>query len=360
MRRRAHQLEPREVVLLDRLGPAGKIAERVTVRGEHHRDVGAERGDLVERVEERGQRVTGAEPTDVRGDRRQHVVPRQHHALGRVEQAQVILGVARCVHGDPLAPAQHQRLGVVDAHRGSRDAHEARGVAREQVPRAQLRRHLHRLTAPRRRAERVVAPLVRWGVQRRGVLDIEVARIEAVPEHHETPMGDDVGARLAAHELGAAVVVGVRVRHHHRVDAPHRDAGRAQTLADGGARRPSRQAGVDERDTTVVLDDVAVGVPEAGHVDRQLGAQHPGGDLGDVGGGPLLLLAGRARCAAHHYSGAAPPDPISGPLAGARGPGFASLMASTLWTRQQPRRPERRRAQSSTTTRSRGTNTASR
>ena len=46
-----------------------------------------------------------ADAGDVRRDRRQHVVARQQHALGGVEQAQVVGGVARRVHRHPLAPA---------------------------------------------------------------------------------------------------------------------------------------------------------------------------------------------------------------------------------------------------------------
>ena len=47
-------------------------------------------------------------------------------------------------------------------------------------------------------------------------------------------------------------------------------------------RRPAGQAGVDERDAALVGDDVAVDVAEAGHVDRQLAAQHTGRHLGDL------------------------------------------------------------------------------
>ena len=59
-------------------------------------------------------------------------------------------------------------------------------------------------------------------------------------------------------------------------------------------RRPPGQAGVDDGDAALVLEHVAVDVAEAGHVDRQLAAQHARGDLGDLGGRPLLLLAAGA------------------------------------------------------------------
>ena len=55
-----------------------------------------------------------------------------------------------------------------------------------------------------------------------------------------------------------------------------------------GRRAPSTtrpgQAGVDDGDAALVLEGVAVDVAEAGHVDRQLHAQHARRDLGDLVG----------------------------------------------------------------------------
>ena len=104
------------MVLLDRLGPAGEVVERVAVRGQHERHVGPVGGDLVERLEEASSgSPLRVEAADVRGDRRQHVVAREHHALRRVEQAEVVVGVTGRVQGDPLAPGEADDLGVGEA-----------------------------------------------------------------------------------------------------------------------------------------------------------------------------------------------------------------------------------------------------
>ena len=190
-------------MLADGLGPSGEVGEGVAVGRQDHRDIGAERRHLVERVEELRERVAPSETADVRGDRRQHVVTRHHHALCRVEQAEVVLGVAGRVHGDPLAVAERQGLGVLDAHRRPGDAGESGHDPGQHVPRPQARRHLHRLATPRRRIERAAASDERRFVAGRGVggriLGVEVARVETVPEHLEATVGDDVGTGLAAH-----------------------------------------------------------------------------------------------------------------------------------------------------------------
>ena len=144
-----------------------------------------------------------------------------------------------------------------------------------------------------------------------GILGVEVARVETVPEHLETTVGDDVGTGLAAHVRRAAVVVRVRVGHHHGVHAAHRDAGGAQPRHDRPARGAAGQPRVDQRDAAAVLDHVAVGVAEAGHVDRQLTAQHARRHLDHVDAGVLLLLARWPRRAVHPcppYE----PDPVRG------------------------------------------------
>ena len=104
-------------------------------------------------------------------------------------------------------------------------------------------------------------------------------------------MRDDVGAGLVAHPAGATEVIGVAVCDDHRVHPADRDAGGGEAGAQLLERRPAGQTGVDERDAALVGDDVAVDVAEAGHVDRQLAAQHTGRHLGDLRDSVLLLLA---------------------------------------------------------------------
>ena len=62
-------------------------------------------------------------------------------------------------------------------------------------------------------------------------------------------------------------------------------------------------------DAALVLEDVAVDVAEAGHVDRQLAAQDAGGDLGDLVARRLLLLAPGAI--GHLVEGTSRPDGVS-------------------------------------------------
>ena len=111
-------------------------------------------------------------------------------------------------------------------------------------------------------------------------------------------MGDDVGTGLVPHPPGRAEVVGMTVRHDHRVHATHRDARRREARLERATRGAAGEAGIDDRRTALVLEHVAVDVTEAGHVDRQLGAQDPGSDLGDSLTGRLLLLLGGPR--RHH------------------------------------------------------------
>ncbi len=247
------------------------------------------RRDLVERLEEVEQRIAArVEPADVRRDRRQHVIARQHHALRRVVQAEVVLGVARGVQPDPLPPGELDHLAVVDANGRHRRLEEARGDAGGAHPHAPLERELVALPAPRRRIPR---PPARRRLMGRDVLDVQVRRFGAVPDHPEALVGDDLGARLGPHPAGPAEVVGVAVRDDDGVHPPQRDAGAGQALGQRGERASTGQPRVDDGHAAGVLEDVAVDVTEAGHVDRQLGAQHAGGDLGDLGGRALLLLA---------------------------------------------------------------------
>ena len=66
----------------------------------------------VQRVEEHGQRVVGAGlgAGDVGCDRGQDVIARQHDALHRIEQAQVVDGVTRRVQCHPLPAGEPDDL----------------------------------------------------------------------------------------------------------------------------------------------------------------------------------------------------------------------------------------------------------
>ena len=74
-----------------------------------------------------------------------------------------------------------------------------------------------------------------------------------------------------------------------RIGIPADASRRLSSPNDASAGKP----GIDDRRPALVLEHVAVDVPEAGHVDRQLAAQHAGGDLGDVVVRRLLLLPSR-------------------------------------------------------------------
>ncbi len=123
------------------------------------------------------------------------------------------------------------------------------------------------------------------------VLHVEVRRFVAIPDHPEALVGDDLGAGLLAHPAGPAEVVRVAVRDDDGVHPLERDAGAGEALDELGEGATTGQARVDDRHAPLVLQDVAVDVTEAGHVDRQLGPQDAGCHLGDLRRGALLLLA---------------------------------------------------------------------
>src|SRR3954464_10161082 len=99
---------------VDVLDACDEIVERMTVGGQHSRDA-VELGDLVERREEIGERVGArVDAGDVGRDRRQHVVTREQYTALRIEEAQVVWCVTRCVDADPLALAECDRLRVFE------------------------------------------------------------------------------------------------------------------------------------------------------------------------------------------------------------------------------------------------------
>ena len=189
------------------------------------------------------------------------------------------------VQGDPLPPTEADHLGVVEANRRCRRLEQPREAGGGADPHPPLQRERVAVAAPRRRVPRAPGPVVG------GVLHVDVGWLGAIPDHAEIAVGDDVGAGLVAHPAGAAEVIGMAVGDDHGVHPLERDAGAGEPPGELLERRAAWQARIDDGDASLVGDDVAVDVAEAGHVDRQLAAQHAGSDLGDLGGGVLLLLA---------------------------------------------------------------------
>ena len=191
------------------------------------------------------------------------------------------------VQRGPLAPGEPDGRGVVHPHgrrggaeqpgKATRASHEHPPAERERIP----------VAAPRRWIPRTVA------AELGRLFDVDVRRIGDVPQQPELAVGDDVRAALPPHPAGPAEVVGMAVGDDHRVHPAHGDPGGRQPPAELAEHAATGEPGVDDRRPAFVLEDIAVDVPEAGHVDRQLTAQHPGGDLGDVVGRRLLLLTSR-------------------------------------------------------------------
>ncbi len=221
----------------------------------------------------------GADAVDVRRDRGQHVVARQQHALGRVEEAEVVGGVAGRVHRHPLATGERDDLGVLDAPRGPWRREEV-VVAHLLEPRPPIGVGHVLLASPRSGA-----PGVRRGVFERRLV------LRRVPPGAERLVRDQLGPDLGPHPSGAAEVVGMRVGDDHGVHPLQPGARPVEPIDEVPPRLLARKARVDDRDAPLVLEGVAVDVAEARHVDRQLHAQHARRDLGDLGGGVFLLLA---------------------------------------------------------------------
>ena len=105
------QLEPVAMVVLDVPAPLMEVPEGQAVGGQDGPHT-VEFVEPFERVEVQVERVVGLHQTgDVRRDGGQDVVPAQQRARFRVEQAQVIGGVAGRVHRDPFAPCERHPIG---------------------------------------------------------------------------------------------------------------------------------------------------------------------------------------------------------------------------------------------------------
>ena len=86
------------------LRATGNVGERMTVRRQSELHA-VEVGDEIERREVRLERVGVAHTRHVRRDRRQHVVAGEQHARLGIPRADVVDGVARRVHREPIATA---------------------------------------------------------------------------------------------------------------------------------------------------------------------------------------------------------------------------------------------------------------
>ena len=227
------------------------------------------------------------------------MVAGEHHAELGVVQAEVVVGVARRVHGHPFAARQFDRLPVDERPRrlwrGERRVHRFTG--REDAVEELLRRPAA-TSAPRCRFGEV--PLHRRGAIV-GRVDVEGGGIlvsgEIGPVEHRAKrlVRDDVGAGFVAQSHGTAEVVGVRVGDDDRVDVVDGEPGAPEAVDEVVPRFRAGEAGIDDGDAPFVLQHVAVHVAEPRHVDGQLCPQHSGGDLGDLGRRLFLLLSRLAR-----------------------------------------------------------------
>jgi len=107
----------------------------------------------------------------------------------------------------------------------------------------------------------------------------------------EAAMGDHRGARLLRKARGAAEMIRVRVRDDHRVYVADLEARLAQPILERAPGARPRETRIDDRGAPRVEDRIAVHVPEAGHPDRELHAQHVRRDLDDLGTRGFLLLS---------------------------------------------------------------------
>ena len=296
LRRVEQPLQPLDMMAADVIDAIGQVAERITMRRQHAADT-FERVHPIERGEELVERVVDvAEPGDVRRDRRQHVIARQHDAFDGVVQAQVIRRVAGRVHGYPIAPGEADHLRVFEL--AGRRRHGPRIV--HPRPHLLLLGVAHRLVhatpwllAPHRTHEPLQSPF-RFALGRAIGQLLRVGTVVVhLPHQSERLVADDVGAARLAQPRRAAEVVRVRMRHDHRVDPGHGDAGLAQAFDERVPWLFARQARVDEGEAVLVLQRVAVHVAEARQLDRQLHPYDAGRDLADlVGRGSGFLANG--------------------------------------------------------------------
>ena len=226
------------------------------------------------------------------------------------------------VQPDPLAPGQLDDLAVVDADRRHRRLEEARREAGGADPHPPLERELwpsppHGGGSHGRRRPPATAASTSSTSTSGGSLRSQIIR-----KRWWVTISAPVSDRTQPAPPKWSGWLWVTIDGVHPLQ---RDAGAGQPLGELGERAPPGQPGVDDGDAARVLEDVAVDVAEAGHVDRQLGAQHAGGDLGDLGRGALLLLATGAI--GHHRTIVGGPDRAGATPASSR---LATVASATI------------------------------
>ncbi len=274
------------MVVLDGLDAAVEVDERMAVRRQHPLHV-RELVHAVEGGEELGEGIGRRRETrDVRGDRGQDVVAGQDETGRGIEEAQVVGCVPGRVEGHPLASGELDDVGVVEApgRGGGADGFAQAGEVQHALLASPL--VVEAGTAPRRGPE---------GRHLRLDLGIDIAGLGRIPPGREAAVADDLGPGLGAEPARPAEVVRVAVGDDNGVHPPQWQVGLGQAVIESGPRLGPRQAGVDQRDAPLVLEGVAVHVPEPGHRDGELEPQDTRADLGHRGRRRLLLLAERGR-----------------------------------------------------------------
>ena len=242
----------------------------------------------------------------------QHVVAGEERSVLRVVQAEVIGRVTRRVHDEPLAVGELEHVAVLDRMRDHRNdrvpdpAQHAPLELREQ-------RRAGPLAAPGRAvAEPALRRLARGGLRRVGAAALRLVGLRLVgrarsgeildrnlgqrARRHrrseaEAAVGDHRGARFLREARRAAEVIRVRVRDDHGVYVADLEPGLAQAILDRAPGAGARKPGIDDGGALRVEDRVAVHVPESGHADRELHAQHVRRDLADLRTRGFLFLS---------------------------------------------------------------------
>ena len=333
------------MVSLDRLGALLQVREGMAVGGQGELHV-LDLADAVERVEEGFQRVGQVrDASDMRRDRRQHVISRHEGAGFGIVEADVVGRVAGGVLHEPLAASQSEHVAMLDVmgHGGEeraasdrRHREPAKPLAKRRAigrtfPRGRRRQPLERgeqveeriLGAPAILLEQLhvgaevvdrelvmrvgravgmaVSGVVMAGVPVLGMsgrlegLDVRrsVALADRGASEMEGTVGDDLGARFFVDAHGAAEMIRMRMGDEDRMDMAGSETGLFQALRDRIPGLDARESGIDDGDAVLVDHGVHIDVAQTGNPDGQLHAQDVLRDLADLRAGVFLLLAFR-------------------------------------------------------------------
>ena len=237
---------------------------------------------------------TSVDAGDVGRDGRQHVIAGEQHPLLRVVEAEVIGRVPGRVDGEPVSAAEANRFVVGHADGGLGPAESGGGHRRPSRSTAGL---LRRAVAPAAyptvsvRTSRTFASTARRVRPRR-------RRAESRSKSSlvsETSDRNDSWVRTSAPASSLSWSAPPKWSGWEWVTIvvwtpPQRNPGGLQPLHQ---RRPGLgpgEAGVDERESRLVLEGIGVDVAEPGHRDGELHPEYAGRDLDHLFGGRLLLL----------------------------------------------------------------------